>query len=77
MFSPNEKGFAAKNVYPSEIGMHIECYTKEDAEAAYFDCKLKKMNVELNGATIIWKFHNPKQTISKSSIPLPLVDRGL
>ncbi len=75
MFSANEKGFPAKNVYPSEIGIHIECYSEEDAEAAYFDCKSKGMNVEFDGTTVIWKFHNPKETIS-TSIYLPVFDGG-
>jgi hypothetical protein len=69
MFSANEKGFPAKNVYPSEVGIHIECYGEEDALSAYFDCKSKGMNVEFDGTTVIWKFHNPKETISTSICP--------
>jgi hypothetical protein len=73
-FSDNQ-GFAAKNLYPSESGLHIECCTKEEAQAAYADCNSKGMNVELDGTTIIWKFHNPKTSLP-CTIPLPVFDRG-
>lgn len=54
------QNFAAKRVYPSEQGLHIEHYTETEAQAAYVDAKSKGMNVELNGLVMTWKFHNPK-----------------
>ncbi|GJD20384.1 hypothetical protein RIVM261_053400 [Rivularia sp. IAM M-261] len=72
----NNQGFAAKNVYPSEQGLHIECSSQEEAQAAYADCKQKGMNVELDGTTVTWRFHNPKKPIPMS-IPLPVFDKGI
>lgn len=66
------QGFSAKNVYPSEEGLHIECYNNEDAQAAYNDCQSKGMSVELNGVIITWKFHNPKKPVHLS-FPLPVI----
>ena len=69
---PKNQGFSAKNVYPNEKGLHIECYTHEDTQGAYKDCQSKGMNVELNETIITWKFHNPRKPIPLS-FPLPIM----
>ncbi len=48
--------FGAKRVYPSEQGLHIECYTEAQAQAAYADATSKGIsNIELDGLVLIWK----------------------
>ena len=57
----DSRGFAAKHVYPSPLGLHIEHYTTTEAQAAYADAKSRGINnVELNGLILTWKFYNPK-----------------
>ncbi len=64
---PNS-GFAAKRVYPSEQGLHIECYTEAEAQAAYEDAKNRGINnVEVDGCVYTWKFYNPR-----SLHPIPI-----
>lgn len=58
------QGFAAKRVYPSDCGLHIEHYTETEAQAAYADAKSRGINnVELDGLVLIWKFPNRKANI--------------
>lgn len=57
----DSRGFAAKHVYPSPLGLHIEHCTTQEAQAAYADAKSRGINnVELNGLILTWKFYNPK-----------------
>lgn len=58
----NDAGFAAKRIYPSEQGLHIEHYDNAQAQAAYADAKRVGADVELNGLVLTWKFSNPRLT---------------
>lgn len=58
----DRQGFAAKNVYPSELDLHIEHYTEEEAKAAYEDAKSKGANVRLDGLIITFRFYNPRKS---------------
>ncbi|OKH52674.1 hypothetical protein NIES2101_13615 [Calothrix sp. HK-06] len=51
---PNNYGFAAKKVYPSDKGIHIEHYTEEEAKAAYEDALRKNKNVTIDGVVLAW-----------------------
>lgn len=65
---PNNYGFAAKRVYPSEQGLHFEHYTEAEAQAAYEDAKSRGINnIELDGVILTWKFYNPR-----SPHPIPI-----
>ena len=57
----NRREFAVKHVYPSELGLHIEHYTKAEAKAAYEDAKSKGMKVRLDGLILTWQFYNPRK----------------
>ncbi len=58
--------FAAKYVYPSELGLHIEHYTEAEARAAYEDAKSRGINnVRLDGLILTWMVFNPR----KSEVP--------
>jgi hypothetical protein len=52
---PNNYGFAAKKVYPSDKGIHIEHYN-EEAKAAYEDALRKNKNVTIDGMVLTWHF---------------------
>lgn len=51
---PNNYGFAAKKVYFSDKGIHIEHYTEEEAKAAYEDALRKNKNVTIDGVVLTW-----------------------
>lgn len=61
---PNNYGFAAKKVYPSSEGIHIEHYTEEEAKAAYEDALRKNKNVTIDGVVLTW--HLPPR---KNNLP--------
>lgn len=51
------KGFAAKRVYPSNKGIHIEFATVEEARVCYEDSLRRGITSnELDGLTVIKKF---------------------
>jgi hypothetical protein len=55
--------FAAKHVYPSELGLHIEHYTEAEARAAYEDAKSRGINnVRLDGLILTGLVYNPRQS---------------
>lgn len=67
-----EDGFAARKVYSSEEGLHIEMYSLTDAEAAYLDAKTRGINnVKLDGLVLTWQFKKPSTCDNSDEEPLP------
>lgn len=53
---PKNYCFAAKKVYPSDEGIHIEHYIEEEAQAAYEDALRKNKNVTIDGVALTLHF---------------------
>lgn len=56
-----KSSFAAKSVYPSELGLHIEHHSEDEALKAYTHAKNQGMTVRLDGAVMTWQFYNPRK----------------